>query len=751
MRPSFLAAVGGAAFWLSGGLAAVVSVSANITLISDKNQAIESDWTTTYYSSRNPLILGNNGGASTGGFHAWSVDRPGSKGKHISPGRTKLVTTAYGVGGKDVAVTIAQTDSVLRVFELPSLREVKAAQRKELGDWSALCPWKRSGNQYFFLFGKQQGVQFLLRENKKTLELVKVRSFAVPFEASACAISEAHSALYLSPSDSKDVYTFTVTESIQVPALVKLFEADEEVTGLAVYHGNAKADELLFVTHEEEISVYRDQTSKAATMALEGHEDVEIQGPAIYQGRTKEYPGGLLAFALEADDTAGFGVISLEPLLRAVQVKPNTRYDPRHSGNHDDGAVCKRCSNNGYCSGSSSCSCFLGFSGPKCQRNTCTNNCSGHGRCVGPDICQCDQGWGGLHCSFVVVTPEFETAAYGDDGDDPAIWIHPNKATPELSRIITTVKAGESAGLGVFDLSGNMMQTIRAGEPNNVDVIYGFDVRGRKTDLAVAACREDDTICLFEIAANGTLREIQGGSHPVVDDFSVYGSCVYRSRKTGKQYIFVNEKSARYLQYELGVDAQGALTVTLVRDFTGGSGGQVEGCVTDEANGVIFIGEEPSALWKYPAEPDSTEPGVAIARVGDGILHADVEGVTLVEGPTEQKGFIIVSCQGVSGYNIYRRAAPHEFVATFTISGNGVVDSVSNTDGIAAVGTALGPRYPHGLLVVHDDANELAQGGTSPEVSFKLISLANVLGAEGLKELELLADVSADWDPRAYT
>ncbi|KAK0701428.1 hypothetical protein B0T21DRAFT_378937 [Apiosordaria backusii] len=748
MRPSFLTAFGGALFLLSRGVTAVVSVSTNITLISNRNQAIESDWTATYYSSRSPLILGNNGGASTGGFHAWGIDHPNTEIKHLTTGRTKLVTTAYGVGGKDVAVTIAMTDSILRTFELPSLREVKAARRKELGDWSALCSWKASGNQYFFLFGKQQGVQFLLRENKKTLELIKVRSFPVPFEASACAISEAYSVLYLS-SESKDVYTFDLTESTHAPVLKKSFEADEDVTGLAVYYGNAKDEELLFVTHEAEISVYRGRANKTATIALGGYEDVEIQGPAIYQAPTRQYPSGFLTFALEADDTAGFGGISLEPVLRAVQTRANTRYDPRKSGNNGSGGACRQCSNNGYCSASGSCTCFLGFSGSKCQQHTCSNNCSGHGRCVGPDICQCNPGWGGLHCSFVVVTPEFETAAYGDDGDDPAIWIHPNKATPELSRIITTVKAGDAAGFGVFDLGGNMVQTISAGEPNNVDVIYGFDFQGRKVDLVVAACREDDTICLFEVAANGTLLNIQGGSHPVVDDFSVYGSCVYRSRRTGKQYIFVNEKSARYLQYELSVDAAGTLTVTLVRDFTGGSGGQVEGCVTDEDNGVIFIGEEPSALWKYPAEPDSTEPGVAIARVGDGRLHADVEGVTLVEGPSAQKGFIMVSTQGVSGYNIYRRAAPHEFVATFTIEGSGVVDSVSNTDGIAAVGTALGPRYPHGLLVVHDDANELAGGGTSAEASFKLISLAKVLGAEGLKELDLLADVDAAWDPRA--
>lgn len=249
---------------------------------------------------------------------------------------------------------------------------------------------------------------------------------------------------------------------------------------------------------------------------------------------------------------------------------------------------------------------------------------------------------------------------------------------------------------------------------------------------------------------NGTLTEIAGGSQPVVDDFTVYGSCTYRSPKTGKQYLFVNEKSSRYLQYELTAATDGSLNTTLVRDFYGGSGGQVEGCVSDEENGWLILGEEPSAVWRYDAEPDSSTEGVAIARVGDGHLHADAEGVTLVYGKRPDEGFIMVSCQGVSAYNVYRRATPHEYVATFTIaeSADGKIDAVTNTDGITAVGTKLGPDFPHGLFVAHDDANELPDGTTSAEASFKMVSLENILGSDALKHLGLLDLVDEEWDPR---
>ena len=203
------------------------------------------------------------------------------------------------------------------------------------------------------------------------------------------------------------------------------------------------------------------------------------------------------------------------------------------------------------------------------------------------------------------------------------------------------------------------------------------------------------------MSSNGTLRAIAGGVQPTKDDYDVYGSCVYRSRSTGKQYLFVNAKTAEYLQFEL-TWVNDALHTTLVRNFTGGSGGQVEGCVSDEPNGWVLIGEEPYGLWRYGAEPDDdVSSGVLIDSV-DGGMYADVEGVTLVEGASAHDGFILVSQQGVSAYNVYQRAPPHAFVETFTIHANPKkgIDAVTNTDGIAAIGTFLGSSFPKGLVVV---------------------------------------------------
>ena len=227
----------------------------------------------------------------------------------------------------------------------------------------------------------------------------------------------------------------------------------------------------------------------------------------------------------------------------------------------------------------------------------------------------------------------------------------------------------------------------------------------------------------------------------------MYGSCTYYSPTSGKQYLFVNSKTSEYLQYELSWSTEAEeLTIALTRSFMAGSGGQVEGCVADEVNRYLFAGEELKALWRYEAEPSSgsNPKGYQVAVVGDGTLNADIEGVTLVYGKKPGDGFILVSNQGISTYGVFKLAPPHEYVLSFTVTANVEkdIDKVTNTDGITAVGTALGDDFPAGLVVVHDDANELPDGSTSEEASFKLVSLVDVLG-------ELIEDVDTEWNPRS--
>lgn len=168
------------------GVAAAAAAAREVSLpISAVTADVESGNTAVYYSSR-PLLLGSDGSAAAGGFHVWSLDNGGNASSPlpevsaVASGRSKLVATVYDVGKKDLVVTIAMPDSVLRVFGAEGMEEIEGAARPAIGDWSALCTWKsEGGNQYFYLFGKKQAVQYLVRKRKGEFEIVEVRSFVV--------------------------------------------------------------------------------------------------------------------------------------------------------------------------------------------------------------------------------------------------------------------------------------------------------------------------------------------------------------------------------------------------------------------------------------------------------------------------------------------------------------------------------------------------------------------------------------------
>lgn len=297
--------------------------------------------------------------------------------------------------------------------------------------------------------------------------------------------------MFFTGDDSKDVFAFPLAESTTAPQISKIGEAEDDITGVATYVSSSS--DYLFIAQTDIIGVYHASSfALVGSLELGGLEDIEIQGLAMYQQPFEGYLAGVATYAIEADDFKGFGVSSLEEALAALDIPSNTDFDPRRRSCQRVSPICQDCSNSGYCSSTEVCSCFTGFSGPTCSDIQCTNDCSGRGICIGPNQCACSSGWGGINCEFALIEPTYETEANGGDGDDPAIWISPED--PEKSRIYTTTKSGDQTGLGVFDLKGNFLQFLAAGEPNNIDIIYGFQVGDRTIDLAYAACREDNTL-----------------------------------------------------------------------------------------------------------------------------------------------------------------------------------------------------------------------------------------------------------------
>lgn len=322
----------------------------------------------------------------------------------------------------------------------------------------------------------------------------QVQTFNVPMEVSSCATAHLQSTMFVSAED-KQLFTLPLRESTSAPVLEVVGELAADITGLAMYISGREGEDYLFVASEDDVSIYDSRTLTAlGTMKFTDIDELEIKGLAIYQAASAGFASGFISYAIESDEITGLGLTSLDGALTQLGLQNNTDFDPRKLYKcPKKSPICDSCSNLGYCTNSDAkCSCFSGQTGASCEAVTCEDNCSGHGRCIGPNKCQCEKGWGGLHCSFVLVEPSFETNANGGDGDDPAIWISP--VSRGLSRIITTTKSENGAGLSVFDPQGRLLQTLSAGQPNNVDMIYDFNLGERQVDLAFAACRSDDTL-----------------------------------------------------------------------------------------------------------------------------------------------------------------------------------------------------------------------------------------------------------------
>lgn len=329
-----------------------------------------------------------------------------------------------------------------------------------------------------------------------------------------------------------------------------------------------------------------------------------------------------------------------------------------------------------------------------------------------------------------------------DAADDPAVWV--NEAAPEASLIVATNKV---RGFVVYGLDGAIVATSDVGRVNNVDLRDGVDVGGQRTIVVAATNRTTETIDV--LALDPETRSLTPLlDTPIRPDFGdePYGLCLYRPAAGGDVYVFANDLDGAVEQWRLDDSGGGAsgLSGTRVRSWQVGS--QTEGCVADDVNGWLFIGEEEVGVWRYGAGPDaSTTERFAVDRVGvgepgGGHLAASVEGLAIYAPPGggPGDGYLLASSQGNNTYVVYDRAPPHAYRGTFRVGGSTgaagggeAVDSAEDTDGLHVVSVPVGPGYPRGLLVVQDGINR-APDGSEANQNFKLVSWGNVLDALGL-------------------
>jgi 3-phytase len=299
----------------------------------------------------------------------------------------------------------------------------------------------------------------------------------------------------------------------------------------------------------------------------------------------------------------------------------------------------------------------------------------------------------------------------GDAADDPAIWVNPND--PAQSVIIGTDKRG---GLAVYELSGKQIQYLPDGQMDNVDLRDGFKLDGQTVAIVTASNRKDNSIAIYKINPQSrTLENV--AARKIKHGLTVYGMCMYRSAKTGKIYYFGTSKSGEVEQWEL-FESNGKVDAKKARNFKLGS--VVEGCVADDELGHFYVAEEAVGIWKFGAEPETGSDHTQVAKVGDGHLFADVEGLAIAYGK-DGAGYLIASSQGNHSYVVYRREGNNEFVKKFRVGASEGVDGCEETDGIDVTTANLGPSFPHGVFVVQDGFNDKGNQ------NFKLVPLQTIV------------------------
>jgi 3-phytase len=287
-------------------------------------------------------------------------------------------------------------------------------------------------------------------------------------------------------------------------------------------------------------------------------------------------------------------------------------------------------------------------------------------------------------------------ATRGDAADDPAIWVHPTK--PELSTVIGTDK--DTAGLGVYDLSGRQIQFVRMTGANNVDLRDNVLLGDARVTLVVATNPADNSLEFFQVNADSRkLSPVPARNNKVESD--AWGVCLYRAARTGRLYVFNIARKGHVEQWEIS-GAGKFIALKKVRSVALDSG--AEGCVADDETGALYVSEEKKGIWRFGAEPAAGRDGRLIdsSEPGSGNLHADVEGLTIYDAGGKN-GYLIASSQGDDRYVVYDRVT-NKYVSDFMI-GSGPVDGVSNTDGIEVTNRPLGSLFPHGLFVVQDGRN----------------------------------------------
>ena len=331
---------------------------------------------------------------------------------------------------------------------------------------------------------------------------------------------------------------------------------------------------------------------------------------------------------------------------------------------------------------------------------------------------------------YVEVEAIYETppvVTKGDAADDPAIWL--NKSNPSNSIVFGTDK---KSGIYSYNLQGQELSYTNLGNINNIDtrtINVGDDENISDFTFLFASNRTLGSVDLWVFEDNEIRQKLKNNSWKVPSkpsfrgksDIIVYGICAGIDAKYGLVAFLTEDTGPRVEVWNLTEDGLNLIT-------TFNNGGESEGCVYDDQNRTLFISEEEvrGVLKAYRLDDsfDFSEPYIVDSR--DGQIGGDPEGVSLYKTPNNS-GYLILSSQGDSKFNLYDRNYPYDYITSFRIGSSKSIDNVTDTDGIETINFKLSDEYPEGIMIAQDGYNK--DGLWSKKQNFKFVSFQDILEA----------------------
>jgi len=319
-----------------------------------------------------------------------------------------------------------------------------------------------------------------------------------------------------------------------------------------------------------------------------------------------------------------------------------------------------------------------------------------------------------------------------NSADDPAIYLHPTNS--DSSFFIGTDKASNGR-LELYNMDGSRFWSTPAGKSlNNVDVLYGFPLGGDTVDIVGATNRTHNRLEMYVVDdASRSLINSTGSTSAGLT--ALYGFTFYKDVCNGKYYAFITLKNSSgfVYQFELTDSGSGTIDATLVRQILN-LPTRTEGMVVDQVLGHLYVAEEVVGVWKYDADPAGGSSRVLMDTIGGvGHLSMGIEGIAMYYS-TDSTGYVLVSSQSTSTFQVYEREGNNAFVGEFAITA-GVLPECYKADGIDVLSFPISSTYPNGVFISHDNA---PNGQYTNYITVPWESIADSIGL----------DISLTKDPR---